>query len=320
MRSDFELDLEECLAQMRVGMTLEECLSAHPIQANRLRPLLETAIRVREVPIPRASAGAVQAGRERLLVAMNSNNASPLPISPGQINRYKTRGVRSLSTFRPGMRHSRLSVTFSWAVVLAFALLIASGISVKASAHSLPGDKLYRVKRTWENVRLSLAVNQQGRQRLLDQFAEERLDEIQRLIELRRAETVEFEAPLEEVDAEHWKVDGFQVHIDSDTQVEGIPETGQELYIRAQLKNDGTLTAVQVRTLDLKQDDDTIEPTREPQQKRTQIQEPHLTLTQKPSENKEEEGTPKPTETPKPSPTPEATEQHHETPDATKED
>jgi hypothetical protein len=253
MKSDFELILEAFLAQMRAGKTIEECLSLHPKHVKKLRPLLLAAAHVREIPIPRARQEAVQAGRERLLAGVNLHNLSPSPVSSGQFARYTKRAWGAFQIILFGRRRSSLSLGFRMAAILVIALLATAGITVNASARSLPGDKLYGVKRTWESVRLSLTPQQQGRQRLQQRFAAERREEVQELIELRRAETVEFEAPLEEMDAEHWQVDGFQVHIDSDTEIEGDPETGLVLYIRARLQEDGTLTAIQVRTPGQKQ-------------------------------------------------------------------
>jgi hypothetical protein len=247
MKSDFELILEECLAQMRSGKAIEECMSAHPDQAKKLRPLLQAAAHVWEIPIPRSRPEAIQAGRDRLLAGANLRNLSPSPVSSGQFARYTRRALGVFQIILFGRKRSGLSLAFRMAAILAIALLATAGITVNVSAHSLPGDKLYGIKRTWESVRLSLTPNRQGRQRLQQRFAAERREEIQELIQLRRAETVEFEAPLEALGAEHWQVDGFQVHIDSDTEVEGDPETGLALYIRARLLEDGTLTAIQVR-------------------------------------------------------------------------
>ena len=166
MKSDFELILEECLAQMRSGKDLEECLSAHPDQAKKLRPLLQAAAHVWELPIPRARQEAVQAGRERLLAGANRRNLSPSPVSSGQFARYTKRALGAFQIILFGRKRSSLSLAFRMAAILAIALLTTAGITVNVSAHSLPGDKLYGVKRTWESVRLSLTLNRQGRQRL----------------------------------------------------------------------------------------------------------------------------------------------------------
>jgi Domain of unknown function (DUF5667) len=247
MKSDFELILEECLAQLRAGETLEECLSAHPSYAKKLRPLLETAKHIREIPVPHARPEAVSAGRERLLAGLNPDNVKNPSVSNAQLSRYTKQGRGPLPISRLGNMHPRLGFALRMVVLLIFALAATSGITINASARSLPGDKLYRIKRSWEDVRLSLTPSEQRRQRLQAQFAEERLFEIEELIQQHRTETVEFAAPLEKMSIDTWQVDGFQVHIDSLTNVIGIPEIGQMVYIRARLMNDGTLVVVQAR-------------------------------------------------------------------------
>jgi hypothetical protein len=133
------------------------------------------------------------------------------------------------------------------ATTLVFVLLVAGGLTINVSAGSLPGDKLYGVKRTWESLRLSLTPNDEIRQKLQERFAAERLDEIDELILHRRAEIVEFAAPLEAMDAESWKVDGFQIKVAPTTYIVGIPKLGEMVYVRARLLADGTLIALQVR-------------------------------------------------------------------------
>jgi hypothetical protein len=247
MKSDFELILEECLAQMRAGKSLEECLSAHPAQADRLLPILQAAARVWEIPVPRARPDAVQAGRERLLASANSQTVSPARVSSGRFARYTRQLLGTLPILTLGKNHSSLSFAFRMAAILLIVLLATGGITIKASASSLPGDRLYSVKRTWEGIRLSLTLNQKGKQQLEEQYAAERRDEVKQLIQLRRTETVEFQAPLQEIDAGHWLVDGFQIKIDPETEVAGELETGMAVDVRARLEADGTLVAIQVR-------------------------------------------------------------------------
>jgi hypothetical protein len=247
MKSDFELVLEECLAQMRGGKALEACLSAHPAQAHRLRPLLEAAAHVWALPVPRAHPVAVQAGLERLLEDARSQKVLPSLAPSSRFAGFNQHVLGLLSLLLFGRKRSTLNLAFRMAMMLMIVLLATSSITVKASSSSLPGDALYNIKRSWESIRLSLAFSQPAKQRLQEKFSEERLDEVKALIQLRRAETVEFQAPLEEIDAEHWLVDGFQVYIDSETEVEGEPETGLPVEIRARLDVDGTLNAIQVR-------------------------------------------------------------------------
>lgn len=247
MKSDFELALEECLAQMRAGKTLEECLSAHPVHARRLRPLLEAARRVWEIPVPRARPAAVQAGRERLLAGANFQPDSPAPVSSGRFSRYTKQILAPLKTLLLGKPRSITSLAFRLGVAFVFVFLATSAITLKASASSLPGDRLYLVKRTWEDLRIKFTPGVQSKQLLQERYAAERREEVKKLMQLRRAETVEFQAPLEEMGPELWLVNGFQVSIDSETEMEGQPATGTVVDVRARLEQDGTLVAIQVR-------------------------------------------------------------------------
>jgi hypothetical protein len=246
MRFEFDLVLDDCLAQMRAGKTLDECLRAHPAQAQQLRPLLQAASQVWENPIPRARPAAVQTGLNRLLASANFQEVSLVPVSSGRFARYLSHVVGTLKIILFGKTHSRLNLAFRLGAALVLVGFASSAVMLRASASSLPGDGLYGVKRTWENVTLSLTPDEQSKQHLLEQFAGERREEVKELIQLRRAGTVEFQAPLEQMDAKNWQVDGFKVQIDPETEVEGSPVTGDAVDIRARLDADGTLYAIQV--------------------------------------------------------------------------
>lgn len=125
-------------------------------------------------------------------------------------------------------------------------MMIGSVMTINASARSLPGDPLYGVKRTWEEVRLTLTLNDPARQQLQDQFRQLRLDEVREMIQRGRTGMVEFEGQLESIAAGKWMVSGIQVIMQPDTIVDGNPEIGQMVLVMARLQNNGTLTAVQV--------------------------------------------------------------------------
>jgi hypothetical protein len=246
MRFNFDLVLDDCLAQMRAGKTIDECLQAHPAQAQDLRPLLQAASQVWENPIPRARPAAVRAGLDRLLASAKFQEVSPLSVSSGRFTRYVYHVAGTLKIILFGKTHSRYNLAFRLSVAIVLVVFASSAVMLRASASSLPGDSLYGVKRTWENVTISLTPDEQARQQLLEQFAGERRAEVKELIQLRRAGMVEFQAPLEQMDAKNWRVDGFQVQIDPETEVEGSPETGDAVDIHARLAADGTLYAIQV--------------------------------------------------------------------------
>lgn len=248
MKPDFELILEECLAQIRSGKALDECLSQHPDEAEQLRPLLEAAVHVSSIPVPRARPAAVKAGLEKLLTNASTQVSNP-STRPGH---SPESWLHALSAFllgrnRAGWIGSSWGVVFRFSVALVLVLLATGSLTIGVSASSLPGDKLYPVKRTWESIRLALTISQENKLQLQDQFAAERRGEVKQLIQLGRAGTVEFQAPLEEMNAEQWLVDGFQVLVNSDTKVVGTPEPGLAVTIRARLESNGTLKAIQVQ-------------------------------------------------------------------------
>lgn len=126
-------------------------------------------------------------------------------------------------------------------------LMIGSVLTVNASARSLPGDPLYSVKRTWEEVRLTLTLNDPARQQLQDQIRQLRVEEVHEMIQMGKTGVVEFEGQLESIAADEWVVSGMRVGMLPDTIVEGVPGIGQLIRVRARVQNDGTVTALQVR-------------------------------------------------------------------------
>lgn len=92
---------------------------------------------------------------------------------------------------RPAGRRTSRSTTPRLALLAGTlsALLLCSGLTVVISGHALPGDTLYSLKRTTENVELALAHGPQAKaQRHLD-FAQARARELADLVRRRATET-----------------------------------------------------------------------------------------------------------------------------------
>jgi hypothetical protein len=66
---DFDTTLDECLARLQAGESLEACLGHYPANAEDLRPLLLAALEVRNMPILPPTAEARERGRERVRAA-----------------------------------------------------------------------------------------------------------------------------------------------------------------------------------------------------------------------------------------------------------
>jgi hypothetical protein len=79
-------------------------------------------------------------------------------------------------------------------------LFLASGTGlVGASSSALPGENLYRVKRTWEDVRLLFAFNPEHKGLLESEFESERLDEVDELLAEGRHESIQYSGIFRQV-------------------------------------------------------------------------------------------------------------------------
>lgn len=158
MRTNKEFDniLDECLQRLLVGGgTIEQCLESYPEQAAQLKPLLETALAVKET-------SAVQPRAEFKARA-----------------RYQFRSALQEATAVP-KRRPFFGWLPRWATVVTavLVLLLAGGGTVFAAASSMPGSPLYPVKLATEQVQLVLTPSQLGKANLCAEFADRRVDEI----------------------------------------------------------------------------------------------------------------------------------------------
>lgn len=155
----FHSILDECLAAIQQGEALDSCLLRYPREADRLRPLLTLAERVRKTPptLPRPwpQARAWQRVRQR---------AADL--------RSPRRGVHLSVNYGAWLR----PVAVTLAVLLA--LFSAAGGTALAAQNSLPDSPLYRVKLATEEVRLLLVFDDVHRAEILMDQSDERMDEI----------------------------------------------------------------------------------------------------------------------------------------------
>lgn len=133
------------------------------------------------------------------------------------------------------------------ALDLVIFLAVAGAFTLNASASTLPGDPLYGVKRTWEEVRLTLTTSDQAHQQLQAQLEAERRAEIEKLIQLRRPVFVEFEGNLDQMGSDTWVVNGLQFKLLPETIVQGTPALGQRVWLRASIQADGQMIVREVR-------------------------------------------------------------------------
>jgi hypothetical protein len=165
--------LEICLKELERGADLNPSSPAYPELSDELRPILKTAVAAQYASgqnPPRSSSAAD---------APACCNTPPNCAKPRWKARHRGREIPysgfSLHSHETGNRF-----------LLSLLLFAASGISgiglVNASASALPGDRLYPVKRGWENIRLMFAIDPNTRTALETQFYYERLSEVTALL------------------------------------------------------------------------------------------------------------------------------------------
>lgn len=214
--------LEICLRRQERGESLDSLLASYPAFAAQLRPLLETA----------ACARAPQ----------------HVSISPQVLARQRTRGLALAAELRPGKRHlPRLGRVWRTAItflsVAAFLLMSSNGLLL-ASAHSIPGDTLYPLKRSVELTQLQLVSDLHKRQLLERSFSERRVEETRSLITDKRVENVEFNGQVSFQSAGQWLVSGIPVLITSQTIIDASIQLGDYVEVDGITNTSGDVQAV----------------------------------------------------------------------------
>jgi hypothetical protein len=217
---------EVCRAALATGVPLESALGLYPELAGELRPALEAGQAMSALqdpaPIPMAR---LQRSRTRLLAKasqLRGRRARPAFLFPGL----------------PRMAFAALAVLVS--------VLLGWGGLTTASAQSIPGDNLYRLKRANEDLQLRLTAGER-RTELEDEFAERRSSELMNLLELGRSAEVEFTGVVRAQISGGWDVDGVLVIVGSETEVQGEIAPGVTVRVEGATAADGSVLAREMR-------------------------------------------------------------------------
>ena len=166
--------LERCLQGLAHTGDTERVLQRHPRQAGHVRPLLDVARATSryyaDVPEP---PGRLAAGRSRLLDAA-AQQRERAPATQTSTSRQKGKPKMKLF-FATKLIGAILAVVIGVTTV-------GGGVALAAN-DSIPGDVLYPVKLTGEDLRMSLASTPAGQAELALQFADERVAEAKTLVE-----------------------------------------------------------------------------------------------------------------------------------------
>jgi uncharacterized membrane protein YgcG len=233
--------LDDCITRMDAGEDIESCLARYPQYASELRPLLLAAMEASSVAVKdEIPPEVLRRGKLRVLKAADEireqQARKPFPIFNWQ---------RSLRT----------AMTVLAVFVLAFAIT-GTGL-VYASNATLPGDNLYTVKRTWEDLRLQLAFNPQERKSLEDTYEQERIQEVSGLVQSRRMANVEFSGIVNGIFPDQIIVSGLQVFITGDTKIDGSVQLGSWVKVDGQTESNGSVIASEIKVISSSGNEDT---------------------------------------------------------------
>lgn len=214
----------DALDRLESGEGVDQILWRHPAEAAELRPILETADQLAELP-PEPSAEAQVASRQALLQhAQQMRDAAA-----------RSRDWPSWPRF-----------IFSFVSVLVV-ILIGGAALLPASENALPGDALYPLKRGGERVRLLLAPqSEKGQLRL--KFEKERNSEVYEMLETGRNGQAGYTGEIVSIAPRTWEIGHITVHITEETTIEGEPEVGARVEAHC-LVEDGQVYAESLEIL-----------------------------------------------------------------------
>jgi hypothetical protein len=181
MNREFDEALQSCLDLIRGGLeTIDSVVARYPEYAEELRAQLEIATWLSSASSsldPRP--GFVSASRRRLVSRIQQESRPPVAVT-------LTWGERFQQFFS-----AQKLAPVGFVLVLMLGLFV-SGTVVSASQKAIPGDDLYSVKLTLEQIALATSLDEKSDAELQIQMVENRLTEVQALIvEERYDEVVE---------------------------------------------------------------------------------------------------------------------------------
>jgi hypothetical protein len=276
---------------------MDQVLARYPDLAERLRPMLKTA-----VTLPRLNVQPSLAAQRRSRDAFLAQAAA----------------MKENKSVRPSPWINLRRILMPLASLALVVILFAVGLG-PLSADALPGDPLYGAKILVENARAAFTLDPAADTALSEQFNQRRIQEIKALLAENRVEEVAFSGDIEAIQPDLWTISGLDLHLTAETQLfGGDPFVGQMAMVNGRTQ-DGRLMATTITLLPSNEPPpptatptatETEQPTETPEpvvQEATETATPSPTYTATPTETPQPTATATPTETPEPSPTMTAT-------------
>ena len=220
--------LEYCLQALEDGASMDTVLARYPDLVDELRPILEASLAARRMAAPAPSVETVRRGRVRLL--------------------QRTSELRAVR--RPGRRFIPFFQRMAFALALAGVFLLSGTGLVSASSTALPGENLYPVKRTWEDVRLLFVFDPTHREALEGEYEQERLIEISELLREGRTASITFSGVVTLRQGNQLVVAGVPVLLSAQTRYFGDPiAAGMAVTVIGRTQPGGVVIADEIRPL-----------------------------------------------------------------------
>jgi len=223
--------LEICLQDIEQGADIDTVLFRYPELADELRPILEASVNARSMAIVDPSAEMVHRNRAKVLQLAAQMRESKVKSSSRRIWFVSLR---------------RIAVTLAVVVTL---FVSGTGL-VRAASTTLPGDNLYPVKRTWEDVLLLFTFNLQQRESLEIEHENERLHELREVFAEGRFAEVEFAGLVTSQNGTEWMVAGIPVVISGQTELRDGPITvGNAVRVKGHTQGNSVVLAEEIKVL-----------------------------------------------------------------------
>jgi hypothetical protein len=233
--------LAECVDMLMSGAGVPDCLARYPDDAPVLEPLLSSiaGIRRQRAPVPPRPADVALRSRNAYMAqvfALQSRRgvvAAPLP--------WWQKLFGGATFGAPARRPVGL---FAILLIVIISGIVFSG-SVTLAASALPGDFLYGVKTTTENVRVALTLDEETRDDLRAAYGQRRIDEAKAVVERRRpVDNLRLQGTIESFDAQQWVVSGLRIALDANSKVQGVVEVGGQVDAVIRAPGNGDLVLV----------------------------------------------------------------------------
>lgn len=217
--------LIEALDLLESGASIDSIVARFPERAAELRPFLLTAAALGQLAAQPTLTAQAQSKRTFLAAAEQMATAQTRPASAGWWRRL-----------------------LAPALALLLVVFLGGAGLAAASGTATPGDALYGTKRFIEQTRLSLTGDPERAAALREQFRQERVREVERLLAEGRRAAVSLTGPIEAIRDDGWVVAGVPVAITAGTVVDGWPAVGAVAQVEGQT-GEGVVVAERVIVL-----------------------------------------------------------------------